>query len=209
MRLAVNCSAQSRPGQGFEGGFMAVRRLPAAGHPAVESGVTAMQTQKSGREAKGKNLFTAKNFYLWIFPILFYPIVLAVCSLIVRLDGAWFSQLIKPSFLLPDFHLALMTFLVYACMTIALFFLVRARDGGKQVLETGFSALFQLLWCIFFFLVKSPLAALLVNILLLIHTAILMSFVRKKSKLSFYLLIPFYAFLIYVAAVGYVILMLY
>ena len=191
---------------------MAVRRLPTAGQ-AVRIQAAVPDASKGKRGKAGHNrtekILSGQNFYRWCFPILFYPIVLAACSFFVRLDGAWFAQLLKPSFLLPNFYLSLLTIPVYGCLAAALWFLVRAPGAGKQVLEMGFSALFQLLWCVFFFMVKAPFAALLVNVLLLIHSAILMAFIRKKSPKSFYFMMPFYAFLIYIASVCYVILMLY
>lgn len=190
---------------------MAVRKLENRSSIRLQAAVPDMHKGNTGGEdhcRTGKKP-SCKNFYRRCFPVLFYPVVLAVCGFFVRLDGGWFAQLAKPSFLLPNFYLFLLTVLVYGCLVASLCFLVRVPNSGRTVMETGIAALFQALWCVFFFTVKAPFAAFLVNVLLLIHSAILMAFIRKKSVKSFRLMIPFYVFLVYIATVCYVILMLY
>ena len=62
---------------------MAVRRIPAAGQ-AVQLKAAVPNARKGKRGNAGHNrmekILSGQNFYRWCFPILFYPVVLAVGS---------------------------------------------------------------------------------------------------------------------------------
>lgn len=141
--LIRNCGTAKKPRRYS---IMAVRRLPTAGQAVrIQAAVPDARKGKRGKAGhnRTKKILSGQNFYRWCFPILFYPVVLAACSFFVRLDGAWFAQLLKPSFLLPNFYLSLLTIPVYGCLAAALWFLVRASGAESQILEWGSARCFN------------------------------------------------------------------
>lgn len=105
----------------------------------------------------------------------------------VRSD--WYGELAKPAFCPPLWAL----FAAYAAgvlLMCACYALVLTRSTGLLLrFEYLFNALLQLLWTVFFFRLRAVFAALIVLVLLVLHTFFLLKYTRRAIGKIGYLLL--------------------
>lgn len=119
----------------------------------------------------------------------------------------WFTTLDKPVFNPPSWVFAPVWTLLYILMGVA-FGIVWAKGTYHAWVKTamyhfGFQLLFNLLWSVVFFGLQSPLFALLVIIALLIVLALTIKWFKIVHPVAAYLLIPYFIWVLYAAALNF------
>lgn len=111
----------------------------------------------------------------------------------------WYPTLYKPPGTPPSWVFPLVWTLLYAMMGAALALIIRSRSPNSKLAVQLFVAQFaaNLSWSFFFFYLRSPLLGLIdLSLLWLLLAATLWGFARV-SKTAFFLLIPYFLWVIY------------
>lgn len=141
--------------------------------------------------------------------------VLVICVLIVlfvagagsfftqNVKSSWY-QSIKPSITPPNWVFPIAWSVLFALIAISLYFSwIRAKDRDMIALAFGTNFFINITWSIIFFYLKSPYLAFFNVILLVFSIAMLLVVTRKISKTAFYLLIPYFLWVLFASVINY------
>lgn len=105
----------------------------------------------------------------------------------------WYSSLEKPFFNPPNFIFGPVWTALYILMGLSLYFFWTNKGEAKKRGYKFFTAQLVLnsLWSIIFFGLRSPAAALLIILILLVYIFLSINEFMKLSKIAGYLLIPY------------------
>ena len=132
-----------------------------------------------------------KLFYL------FFPLI---CGTIIGLFVSGFmdyGNFVKPPFSPPGFLFPIVWSILYLLMGISYLILNRDKDIKKESFIYYFQLSVNLLWSMFFFVLKWRLFTIFWTILLLILVIYMMILFYKNNKVSAYLNIPYLIWLLF------------
>ena len=142
-------------------------------------------------------------------------IALVVCQLAgvigslftVRSVGIWYETLNRPSYAPPNAVFGPVWITLYALMGIAAFLIWRRGfqyPGVRQGLLAFIAQLiFNTCWSIAFFGLRSPMAGLVVILILWVEILITMIYFFKVVRLAGFLMLPYFAWVSFAAVLNY------
>lgn len=113
----------------------------------------------------------------------------------------WYES-IKPSITPPNFVFPIVWNILFFLIALSLYFSWKSSNKNQKpkiVFVFGINFILNILWSIFYFGLKNPLLAFFDLVLLVGSIAFMMVVVKKFSKISFWLLMPY---LIWVSFAG-------
>ena len=112
----------------------------------------------------------------------------------------WYEELNKPFLTPPAFVFPIAWTILYILMAVSVFFFVReAKERIYPLVIFSIQLLLNLLWAPAFFISHNIQMALLIVLLMIAFTAYTISLFYKQSKISAYLLIPYFLWIIFAA----------
>ena len=109
--------------------------------------------------------------------------------------GSWY-QSVKPAITPPNIVFPIVWTTLFILIAISLYF---ALSSSKQKLRTRIFSVYcinfilNILWSLFFFTLKSPIVAFIDLVLLWLSILFLLLIAWKKSKIAYYTLLPYIA----------------
>ena len=121
-------------------------------------------------------------------------------------NSEWY-QSIKPEITPPNFVFPIVWNVLFFLIALSFYFaLNKKKQKNKFIILFSINLLLNVLWSLFFFELKLTTLAFIDLSLLLISTGFLIYKTRKISKISSYLLIPYFAWLFFAGLLNFLII---
>lgn len=123
-------------------------------------------------------------------------------------NSEWYNA-VKSNLTPPNIVFPIVWTILYILIAFSMYFAwinTKKKDKkqkNKLILAFAINLMFNILWSIIFFGMKHPLAGFLTLIIIWLSTILCMIFVKKNSKLSFWLLIPYLLWLSFAGILNY------
>jgi benzodiazapine receptor len=146
------------------------------------------------------NTIMLKNKFLsfLLFAIITYSASVIGGLATINFKEPWYSMLVKPTYNPPDWIFAPVWTTLYLFMTIAVWKFWHTKNRDLDTIYIYFIHLiFNTTWSIIFFVFHKILLALIVLIFLISLIILLMQRFKKKTLISYYLMIPYLLWCLY------------
>lgn len=148
---------------------------------------------------------------LWdsiLISVLVTLVTAGLAFLFTDTESQWYVNLNKPVFQPPGWVFGAVWSIVYTLYAVSLTFAQLKEAPKKNYILYGLQALFNVLWCLFFFTLHMPYTGLAIIILYLIVTYLTIRNVYSCSKIASLILIPQAIWLILATVLNYSIIYL-
>lgn len=135
-------------------------------------------------------------------------VTLGLAFLFTDTENAWYLSLNKPIFQPPGWVFGAVWSIVYTLYAVSLTFAQLKEAPKKNYLLYGLQAVFNVLWCLFFFTLYMPYTSLAIIILYLVSTYLAIRNLYHYSKIASLILVPQAVWLILATVLNYSIIYL-
>lgn len=162
-----------------------------------------VETKKENKVFKNVKDFSLK--YWWQALVSFGAVFLvgAISGLFNNTNSNWYNNLAKPMFLPEGEVFGIVWTILYVLLAVSLT-IVLMGNGDKKVLWLyGVNFALQIAWNIAFFTFNSLFLGVVIMVLLIISAYLLLKELYGTNKTAFYLVIPYFVWLIFAFILNY------
>ena len=148
---------------------------------------------------------------LWdgiLISVLITLVTAGLALLFTDTESAWYLSLNKPVFQPPGWVFGVVWSIVYTLYAVSLTFAQLKNAPAKNYVLYGLQALFNVLWCLFFFTLHMPYTSLAIIILYIVVTYLTIRNTYNYSKTASLILIPQGVWLIIATILNYAVIFL-
>lgn len=149
-----------------------------------------------------------KLFDSILISVLVTLVTLGCAFLFTDTESYWYLSLNKPSFQPPGWVFGAAWGIVYTLFAVSLTFAQLKNVPAKNYVLYGLQAIFNVLWCLFFFTFYMPYSSLLIILAYIVATYLTIRNVYNYSKIASLVLIPQIIWLLIATALNYAIIFL-
>ena len=118
-------------------------------------------------------------------------------------NSEWYLS-IRPSITPPSYVFPIVWNILFFLIALSLYLCwTSSIKKSTIILFFGLNFFFNILWSVFYFSLKNPLFAFLDILLLLLSTLLLLKLSYKLNKKAFYLVIPYFLWLVFATILNY------